>query len=159
MKSFIAGLLAVLALTAGCATDSYRGSREVTGGMAGAALGGFLGSQMGHGRGNMAATAAGVFLGGLLGSEVGRSMDEVDRMRAGQAQGQAQTAPLGESITWSNPRNDHHGSVTAVRDGYSESGRYCREFHHTVIIGGRSEEAYGVACRQPDGAWEIQPQG
>src|SRR3990172_12362811 len=105
MKSFIAGLLAVLALTAGCATDSYRGSREVTGGMAGAALGGFLGSQMGHGRGNMAATAAGVFLGGLLGSEVGRSMDEVDRMRAGQAGGMAQTAPLGEEITWNNPGN------------------------------------------------------
>ena len=159
MKLFITGLLAVLVLVAGCAANSYRGSREMTGGMAGAALGGYLGSQMGGGRGAMAATAAGVFLGGLLGSEVGRSMDEVDRMKAGQAVGQAQTAPLGDRITWSNPRNDHHGSVTAVRDGYSETGRYCREFHHTVTIGGKSEEAYGVACRQPDGAWEIQPQG
>ena len=159
MKLFITGLLASLVLVAGCASDSYRGNREMTGGMAGAALGGLLGSQMGGGRGALATTAAGVFLGGLLGSEIGRSMDEVDRMRAGQAVGMAQTAPLGEEITWNNPGNDHHGSVTAVRDGYSETGRYCREFHHTVTIGGRSEEAVGWPGRRQDGAGETQPQG
>jgi surface antigen len=25
-----------------------------------------------------------------------------------------------------------------------------------VVIGGQQEDAYGVACRQPDGSWEIQ---
>jgi len=45
--------------------------------------------------------------------------------------------------------------VTPVRDGYSESGSYCREFQQTVSIGGKNEQAYGVACRQPDGSWRI----
>jgi hypothetical protein len=32
---------------------------------------------------------------------------------------------------------------------------YCREYTKTIIIGGRSERAYGTACYQSDGAWEI----
>jgi triosephosphate isomerase len=35
------------------------------------------------------------------------------------------------------------------------AGRYCREFQQTVTIGGRTEQAYGTACMQPDGAWEV----
>jgi len=34
-------------------------------------------------------------------------------------------------------------------------GRYCREFLQEVVIGGRKEQAYGTACRQPDGSWEV----
>ena len=26
-----------------------------------------------------------------------------------------------------------------------------------VTIGGKSEQAYGTACQQPDGAWEVIP--
>ena len=33
--------------------------------------------------------------------------------------------------------------------------RYCREYHRTVIINGQRQEAYGHACRQPDGTWQI----
>jgi surface antigen len=76
-------------------------------------------------------------------------------MRANQAVTRAHTAPLGDKITWNNPQNEHSGSVTPVRDGYSESGRYCREFYQTVSIAGKTEDAYGVACRQPDGTWRI----
>jgi surface antigen len=82
-------------------------------------------------------------------------MDEVDRMKANQAVNQAHTAPLGEKIIWNNPNNNHSGSIIPVRDGYSESGRYCREFYQTVSIGGRTEDAYGIACRQADGTWRI----
>jgi surface antigen len=42
-----------------------------------------------------------------------------------------------------------------VREGTSESGKYCREFQQTVTIGGKTEQAYGTACRQPDGSWQI----
>ena len=34
---------------------------------------------------------------------------------------------------------------------------YCREFQKQIIIDGRTEQAYGVACRQPDGIWKLQP--
>ncbi|HZT52258.1 MAG TPA: hypothetical protein VFA22_10015 [Stellaceae bacterium] len=31
----------------------------------------------------------------------------------------------------------------------------CREFQRTVEIGGKRQNAYGIACRQPDGSWRI----
>ncbi len=147
-------LLLVTALTiTACAGD--RGQKEVVGGLTGAALGGLLGAQFGSGTGQLAGTAIGVLVGGLMGSEVGRTMDDVDRMKANQAVVQAQSAPLGENITWNNPDSGYSGTITPTRDGYSDSGNYCREFYQTVSIGGKTEEAYGTACRQPDGTWRI----
>lgn len=32
---------------------------------------------------------------------------------------------------------------------------YCREFNQQITIDGRSQPAYGTACMQPDGSWEI----
>jgi surface antigen len=148
-------ILCILITGSGCATDPSVGPREATGTLTGAALGGLLGAQFGGGSGQLASTAIGVLIGGLIGSEVGRSMDEVDRMKANQAVNEAHSADLGERIIWNNPDNGHSGSVTPVRDGYSESGRYCREFYQTINIGGRTEEAYGIACRQADGTWRI----
>ena len=150
-------LVATLALTA-CASQSYRGEREVSGGLVGAALGGLLGAQFGSGSGTAAGAAAGVLIGALLGSEIGHSMDELDRMRANEAVVQSHDAALGEQITWNNPESGHYGSVTPTRDGTSDSGNYCREFYETVTIGGKTEDAYGIACRQPDGSWRIVQQ-
>ena len=145
----------VFVLTAGGCAGQY-GTKQTVGGLTGAALGGLLGAQFGgHGGGQLATTAIGVLVGGLMGSEIGRSMDEVDRMKANAAVNQAKTAPLGTKITWNNPNNNHHGSITPTRDGTSESGNYCREFQETVTIGGKSQDAYGIACRQPDGDWRI----
>jgi hypothetical protein len=74
-----------------------------------------------------------------------------------EAQVRATTAPIGDRIIWND--GGASGSVTAVRDGTSTQGRYCREFQQQVTIGGRTEQAYGTACRQPDGAWEIVSTG
>ena len=73
------------------------------------------------------------------------------------AQVQATTAPIGETIHWQD--GGASGSVTAVREGTSTLGRYCREFQQAVTIGGQTEQAYGTACQQPDGAWEIVSTG
>ena len=157
MKYLTACLLTViLAISGGCANEY--GTKQTVGGLTGAALGGLLGAQFGGGHGQLATTAAGVLLGGLIGSEIGRSMDEVDRMKANQAISKAQVAPLGETITWNNPNNNHSGSITPTRDGYTQSGNYCREFNQTVTIGGKTQDAYGIACRQPDGTWRIMEQ-
>jgi hypothetical protein len=69
------------------------------------------------------------------------------------AHNHAAAAPLGEQIVWSD--GGAHGTIVPVREGTSTSGRYCREFYRTVTIGGRSEQAYGTACMQPDGSWEL----
>lgn len=73
------------------------------------------------------------------------------------AQVVATSAPVGQTITWND--NGASGTVTPVRDGTSSDGRYCREFRQSVTIGGRSEQAYGTACRQPDGSWQVVSSG
>ena len=83
-------------------------------------------------------------------------MDEEDKRKADTAYNRAQTAPVGQTIAWNNPDSGNSGTVTPVRDGTSSEGKYCREYQQTVVIGGKTEEAYGTACRQEDGSWEIQ---
>ena len=144
-----------IAFTVTACEGSDIGTKQAVGGLGGAALGGLLGSQIGSGRGQLAATGAGVLLGALVGSSIGKSLDDVDRLKAEQAYSQAHTAPVGETITWNNPNSGNSGTVTPVRDGTSSTGAYCREFQQTVTVGGKTENAYGTACRQPDGSWKI----
>ena len=153
VKTVAAATLVAL-FAAACSNNPY-GEKQTVGAVGGAALGGLLGSQFGDGKGRLVATGAGVLIGGLIGSEIGRTMDEQDEMRANQAVVEAHEAPLGETIVWNNPDSGHTGTVTPVRDGTSSSGLYCREFQQTITVGGRTETAYGTACRQPDGTWKI----
>lgn len=44
---------------------------------------------------------------------------------------------------------------TASAQYASGTAPYCREFTQVVDIGGRAESAYGTACMQPDGSWQI----
>ena len=145
---------AALSLSVACTSTDY-GPHETTGGLTGAVLGGLIGAQFGRGDGNLLATGTGVLIGALIGSEIGRSMDEVDRIRANQAIRTAHRAELGETIRWNNPRTGNHGTVTALRDGTSSSGQYCREYRQTITIDGRRAVGIGIACRQPDGTWRI----
>lgn len=148
-------LIAAIAIAMAVSACEGMGQRETVGGLTGAALGGLLGAQFGSGTGQLVATGAGVLVGGLIGSEIGRSMDDVDRMKANQAVVRAQSAPLGESVTWNNPDSGNYGTITPTRDGTSSSGQYCREFQQTITVGGETEQAYGTACRQADGSWRI----
>jgi len=81
-----------------------------------------------------------------------------DQQRAHEAaQIRATSVPVGETVIWN--QGEASGSVTATRDGTTSSGRYCREFQHEISVGGQREQAYGVACQQPDGSWEIVSTG
>lgn len=147
-------LLAVLAISLAACQNS--GPKQTGGTLIGAAAGGLLGAQIGKGSGQLAATAAGALLGAWVGSEVGKSLDRADRAYAQQAHKQALAAPVGQTITWNNPESGNSGTVTPVRDGTDQaSGAYCREYQQTVTVGGKTEQAYGTACRQPDGTWKI----
>lgn len=132
------------------------GQKQTIGTILGGGLGAIAGSNVGSGKGQLAAVAIGTLLGAYAGSEVGKSLDKVDQLYAEKAYKQAQTTGLGESVAWNNPDSGHSGTVTAIRDGKQEgTGAYCREFRTEVSIGGKVEEAYGSACRQPDGSWKI----
>ena len=139
----------------GCETLQNSGTKEKVGGVTGAVVGGILGSKVGGGNGRLFATGIGVLLGTLVGSEVGRSLDKSDMLFAQQANSQAHSSPIGQSISWNNPESGNSGYVTPVRDGSDASGRYCREYEQTIYVGGRQETGTGIACKRNDGTWEI----
>ncbi len=153
-KSLI--ILMVAGLTLSACDGGVRGQKEKIGGLSGAVLGGVLGAQLGKGNGQIVGAVLGAAAGGFLGSEIGASLDELDRLKSKKAYQSAQTAPVGKTISWNNPDSGNKGTITPVRDGTSSGGQYCREFQQTVTIGNKTEEAYGIACRQPDGSWKIQ---
>lgn len=156
MKKFALMCMVAAGLSmTGCMTTDSWGTKQTVGTGVGAVAGGLAGSQIGKGSGQMWATGAGALLGALVGSEVGASLDAADRMYMSRAQGSAYSAPIGETISWSNPDSGNSGTYTPVRDGRSSSGRYCREYQQTVKVGGQNQSAYGTACQQPDGSWEI----
>lgn len=141
---FIAGLL-VMTLSA-CQT-----TKEDTGRVLGGVIGGILGSQVGKGSGRTAATVAGAIAGVYVGGSIGRSMDDVDRLKMGQA---LERNPTNQPSAWNNPDTNRNYTVTPTRTFETAQGP-CREFTTEVNIGGKRETAYGTACRQPDGAWKI----
>lgn len=128
------------------------GPKQTVGAVLGAAGGAALGSQFGSGDGQIAMTAVGTLLGAWLGSQAGQSLDRADQNYAYQAQyGALQT---GRQMNWNNPQSGNYGSVTPG-PAYSNYGSECRQYSHTVYIGGRPETVYGTACRQPDGSWRV----
>ncbi len=152
--SKITAAVLALVLLAGCVTQGN--DKKIAGTLLGAGLGGLAGSQIGGGKGQLAAVAVGTLAGAFIGGGIGESLDNMDKLYADRAQSRATAVPVGQTITWNNPDSGHSGTVTAVRDGtHGATGAYCREYRTTVDVGGRSQEAYGTSCRQPDGTWQI----
>lgn len=153
-KFMVVPVVLVAFVVAAC--ESTGGQKQSAGTVLGGVGGAVIGSQFGKGGGQLVAVAAGTLLGALLGSEVGKSLDKADAAHASQAtQESLETAPSGAISKWNNPDNGHSGTVKPVRTYQTSSGEQCREFEQTVTIGGRTEIAYGTACRQPDGTWKI----
>ena len=151
LRILLAVTLAAVIL-AGCGG----GIKEQFGTVIGAGVGALAGSQIGDGRGQLAAVAVGTLLGAIAGSEVGKSLDRADRLAMGQAQQQAlETGKSGTNTTWQNPDSGNSGAISPQPAYQQADGNYCREFTQTVSVGGKTESAYGTACRQPDGTWKI----
>lgn len=142
-------------LVSGCAYNDPIFNKTNGGTLIGAIGGGVIGSELGDG--GTAATIIGTILGGVIGNQVGQSLDRADQMYAERAFNRAAAAPVGQQIQWQNPQSGNRGTVTATREGtHQTTGQYCREYQTTVTIGGQTQQAYGTACRQPDGSWQLQ---
>lgn len=130
--------------------------KETVGTLAGAGLGALLGSQIGGGKGAMAAIAVGTLAGAWAGSEVGKSLDKADKQYAQRtAQDALEYNKVGQASTWRNPDSGHSGTVTPVNTYRSSEGTDCREFETSIYVDGKQEKGVGTACRQPDGTWKI----
>jgi len=157
---FIAPAVAASLLLAACQPGGPgiggMGQKQTGGALVGAGLGGLAGSQIGGGSGKIVTTALGVVLGGLLGSEVGKSLDRSDQVYMDQQTTRAlESAPTNQMSNWVNPDSQSQASVVPTRTYQQPNGSYCREYTQTVTISGRQQKAYGTACRQPDGTWQV----
>jgi surface antigen len=155
MKSSRIAIVVTAVLALGACQQGQGPDKTDIGTVLGGVGGAVAGAQFGHGAGRVAAAAAGTLVGAFVGREVGKSLDKADMAEAQRAQNQAHTAPVGEKIVWSNPESGHSGSVTPVRQGTDSTGNQCREYQSTITVGGKTEQAYGTACRQPDGSWKV----
>jgi surface antigen len=143
-------VLCMLVLNGCQSTNSERGA------LLGAVAGGILGNQVGGGSGNDIATVVGFLGGAMIGGSIGTRMDDVDRMKMAQAQHESlENGRSGDQTTWTNPDTGHSGSISPLSTNQTSDGKYCREFQQEVVIGGETEQAFGTACRQPDGSWKI----
>jgi surface antigen len=153
--SAIAAICLISLGLAACETNQY-GKKQSAGAVIGSIAGGILGAQVGKGSGKAAAAAAGAVLGLYLGSEVGKTLDRADKLYASQTANRAfESNPVGQSSGWKNPDSGNSGSFTPTRTVLQSNGEPCRDYETTVTIDGRTETAYGRACRSADGSWRI----
>lgn len=154
MKRAMAAILVVSLLLFGC--SPAMGPREGGGTVLGAAGGALLGSQVGSGRGQLVAVAIGTLAGALMGQDIGRTLDRADQAYMERnAQYALESTRSNQPTTWRNPDSGNYGTITPVETYQTSQGQYCREYHQTVTVGGQAQQAYGTACRQPDGKWLI----
>ena len=151
----IAVLMCICTLVlSGCAPEM--GPKETGGTVIGAGTGALIGSQIGEGRGSLVAVAIGTLAGALIGQSVGRSLDRADQLAMERnAQYTLENARTGATTTWKNPDTGHYGTFTPTQTYQTSQGQYCREYTQTVTVAGQPQQAYGTACRQPDGTWKI----
>lgn len=146
-------LIPCLAFSLGACDASNEQIGTIAGAIGGAVVGDALG---GHGTEKVILIAAGTLAGAWLGGSIGRRLDEADRQyMATNTQQALETNQSGTQSQWINPDSGHQGTVTPQPAYKNQDDQYCREFTQTVTIAGKTEEAYGTACRQPDGSWRI----
>lgn len=147
----IAGSLIVACLVTGCENP-----KQAVGTLAGAGLGGWAGSTIGSGRGRVVAAAVGAGLGALAGGYIGGQLDKADRAEAERTcQRALESGRSGQATTWRNPDKGTCVEIVPEPAYKTAQGQYCREFQQTITVGGKPQQAYGTACRQPDGSWQI----
>jgi surface antigen len=150
MKKIVAILICMMASVSlmGCSNMS----KQDVGTVSGAVAGGLLGSQFGGGSGKLVAVGLGTMAGAFLGGSIGKSMDDVDRMKMQRA---LESNSVGQPAYWTNANTGTNYTVVPVKNVTVQGNKYCREYRTTAVIGGKSEQVYGKACRQPDGSWKL----
>ncbi len=127
-------------------------NRKEVGLILGGLTGGLIGSKLTSKKDRAVGIIGGAILGAIVGSSIGKSMDKADHHCVGQA---LEHAPDSQAVAWSNPDNGSRYRVTPVNSYQTASGGYCREYQTISTVNGRSQETYGTACRQDDGAWKM----
>ncbi len=154
----VASIVIAATFTFGCVERGHENrshNKENVGTLAGAGLGAIAGAQFGKGKGQLAGVAVGTMLGAVAGKNIGASLDRADAAYYNRTLNQVlEYNPSGVRSRWKNPDSGNYGEIMPKRT-YVERGQDCREYTHTVVIGGQQQSAFGKACRRSNGAWEI----
>lgn len=67
--------------------------------------------------------------------------------------GALEVLPDQRQIAWTGEAGELF-RVTPERS-YQASGLLCRDYSAQIQVGGRNQQTFGTACRQPDGQWAI----
>jgi surface antigen len=141
----LAGLSVVLAA---CTT----GSGVPRSGIAGANPVAVVGSPVGSGEGE---PMLGMAEAAVTGADVGRSLTAEDRRLALQAEYEAlEYGRGGQATEWRNRVSGNYGRIV-VAAVYEVNNLDCREYTHTVYVGGRARVVRGTACREPGAVWRV----
>ena len=100
----------------------------------------------------VAAAIVDAMAGGLVGGTLGTGLDTRERRRALEAEYRAlDYTPAGQAVPWGQA-GGRRGEVVAGSP-YRVGSQDCRQYAHTVHIGGQAQTARGAACRNSDGSW------
>lgn len=145
------------ALMFAVATASIQAEAGTTGCLLGGAGGGFGGSKIGKGSGQLAATALGALLGCAVGSKI-QDVNQQPQPQYNRSQPQYNRYPPRQPQPPFQSRYDDFNarygppSVQPVRPACP----YSREYQSTVTIGGKQVPAYGQACSYDGGVtWQL----
>ncbi len=97
------------------------------------------------------AIAAGTIAGAVIGGAIGKNMDRNDKARVNRA---LEDNQLGQPAYWHNASSGANYEVVPVKNVTYQGNQYCREYRTVANIGGKKQQMYGTACRQPDGSWQ-----
>ena len=128
----------VLALSLGGCANVDMSREEMLGAAAGAAVGGFLGYQIG----------GGMIMNSLFATVGTAAYDKT-------AQRGLNESNDGEVVNWRNPETGNSGIFRPVRSFYLADGRYCRQYRATVSFEKNVRSGAGMDCRQDNGQWAV----
>ncbi|MCO5730893.1 RT0821/Lpp0805 family surface protein [Rhizobium sp. SSA_523] len=112
------------------------------------------GANSGGGLFSRAASPSSKYIAALQGGMVGRSglkLSDSDRQRALEAEYRAlESAGVGQPVPWAG--SGVTGQVVAAAP-YQVGSQNCRQYTHTLTVGGRETKLRGAGCRNDDGSW------
>ncbi len=144
-----AALLA--AFLAGCTTTGGTG----TGGASDMLTGLYVDNGAKSGDQKPSVPVIGGMAGGIAAGQAGAGLGRADRRLALEAEYKAlEYTPGGQQVSWQNSDGSSSGEVIAAQP-YRVGSQDCRQYSHTVHVGGRTTIGRGTACRNEDGSWTL----
>ena len=143
-------VMAVLSMFLLSSCMATTANKSQLGAAGGAGIGAIAGQAIGR---NTESTLLGAAVGGLLGYIVGNEMDKYDQQRLSQVY---ESAPSGQTTTWTNPDHGNQYQVTPQPAYQNQNNQWCRKAEIIAIIDGKTERTYSTACRDMNGNWQLQ---